>query len=78
MAEKVLSYLGMAEGLHVFFGAVDTTAGFVEADYADVFRGIAGGEFAGKVRIEAFGADGYEDIYCALCQQIYRSSRVCA
>lgn len=64
MAEEVLSDLGMAQGLHIFFAAVDAAAGLVEADYVDGFGGVAGRVFASEVRVEAFGADGDEDVDC--------------
>jgi hypothetical protein len=52
----------VTQGFHVFCGAVDAAAGLVEADHADGFRGVAGAEFAGEVRVEAFGAEGDEDV----------------
>jgi hypothetical protein len=41
-AEEVFSDLGVAEGFHVFFAAVDAAAGFVETEYGDGFAGVGG------------------------------------
>ena len=65
MAEEVLPYLAVAESFHVVFGAVDAAAGLVDAEYVDGFFG-AGGEAATKVGVEAFGAEGYENIDCSI------------
>ena len=62
VSEEVLPDLAVAQRFHVFVAQVDAAAGFVDADYADGFVGAAVGEFAGEVRVETFGADGYEDV----------------
>jgi hypothetical protein len=61
--EEILPDLRMAQRFHVVFGAVDAAAGFVKADYGDGLRGVAVGEFASEVGVEAFGAEGDEDVY---------------
>jgi len=55
----------VAQTLHVFFTSVDAAAGFVEPDDGDGFGGVAawaGGELSREVRVEAFGADGDENV----------------
>jgi hypothetical protein len=63
VAEEVLADLRVAQRFHVVFGAVDAAAGLVEADYGDGLRGVTVGEFASEVGVEAFGAEGDEDVY---------------
>lgn len=50
VAEKVLPYLRVPEGFHVFGVAVDAAAGFVDAEDGDGLVG-ARGEFAAEVRV---------------------------
>jgi hypothetical protein len=63
MPVKVFSNLSMSKGSHVLFGAIDTTARFIEPDYVDGFLGCSVRVFALKVGVQAFGAYGDKDVH---------------
>lgn len=63
VAEEVLPDLRVPQRYHVRVGAVDTATGLVDSEDGDGLVG-AGGVAFGKVRVQAFGAEGYEDVDC--------------